>query len=139
MHYHDSNYRETSGPATGYSGRLGFGIAPRLLLLVGVDGAVSVSDNLVYDQTIYYIGLQGFLSRQLFVRGGAGIGNITGRDNYGDFLYFGKTGFCMTGTLGVELLQGYNWSLELAGQLISGFYTDENWTSGTVQIGFNFF
>ena len=138
MRFHDDIDQSTSGAATGYSGRLGFGIGPRLLLLVGVDGAVSVANDFVYDQTIYYIGLQAFLSRQLFVRGGAGIGNITGHDN-SDFLYFGKTGFGLTGTVGVELLQGYNWSLELAGQVTSGFYTDERWTSGTAQIGFNFF
>jgi hypothetical protein len=138
MHFYDEVPQPTSGPATGYSGRLGFGIAPRLLLLVGVDGAVSEANNLVFDQSVYYVGLQAFLSQQLFVRGGAGIGNITAHYN-GDFLYFGKTGLGLTGTLGVELLQGYNWSLELAGQLTSGFYTDEKWTSGTVQIGFNFF
>jgi hypothetical protein len=142
MHFHEddgtSSGRATSGPATGFSGRLGFGIAPRLLLLIGVDGAVSESDAFVYAQSVYYIGLQAFLSRQLFVRGGAGIGNISGRDNY-DVLSFGKTGLGLTGTAGIELLQGYNWSLELAGQLTSGFYTDEKWTSGTVQIGFNFF
>jgi hypothetical protein len=45
----------------------------------------------------------------------------------------------LTGTIGVELLQGYNWSLELAGLLTAGFYSGEKWTSGTVQIGFNFF
>jgi hypothetical protein len=139
MRFHDSYNVPTSGPATGYSGRLGFGIAPRLMLLIGVDGAVSVENSFVYDQSIYYLGLQAFLTQQLFVRGGAGLGSITGRDNYGDFLSFGKTGFGLTGTIGVELLQGYNWSLELAGQLTSGFYTDERWTSGTANIGFNFF
>ena len=135
----DGSYQSTSGPATGYSARLGFGVGPRLLLLIGVDGAVSVSDNYVYDQSIYYLGLQAFLSQQFFLRAGAGIGNITGRSNGGDFLDFGKTGLGLTGTAGVELLQGYNWSLELAGQLTAGFYTDERWTSGTVQVGFNFF
>lgn len=128
-----------SGPATGYSGRLGFGITPRVLLLLGVDGAVSVEDSLVYDQNIYYLGAQLFMTRQLFVRAGAGIGNITGRDNYGDFLYFGKTGLGLTGSVGIEVLQGYNWSLELAGMMTAGFYKDETWTSGTVNIGFNFF
>ena len=139
MRYHDQNNVATSGAATGYSARLGFGIAPRLLLLIGTDGAIVDSSN-VYDQTIYYLGLQGFLTRQVFLRAGAGIGNITGKDTYGDFLYFGKVGFGLVGAVGVELLQGYNWSLELAGQLTTGFYKDqENWTSGTVNIGFNFF
>jgi hypothetical protein len=129
----------TSGPATGYSGRLGFGLSPHVLLLLGIDGSAASQDGFVYDQHIIYIGAQVFLTRQLFLRGGGGIGNITGRDNYGDFLYFGKTGFGLTGSVGVELLQGYNWSLELAGMLNAGFYKDENWTSGTVNIGFNFF
>jgi hypothetical protein len=128
-----------AGPATGYSGRLGFGLSPRVLLLLGVDGAVSVEDALVYSQNIYYLGAQFFMTRQVFLRAGGGIGNITGRDNYGDFLYFGKTGLGLTGSIGVEMLQGYNWSLELAGMMTAGFYKDETWTSGTVNIGFNFF
>lgn len=139
LRYHNGDDLVTSSAATGYSGRLGFGLAPRLLLLIGVDGAVSDENGLVYDQTVYYLGMQAFLTRQLFVRGGGGIANITGRDNYGDFLYFGKTGFGLTGTLGVELLQGYNWSLELGGMVTAGFYSGENWTSYTGNIGFNFF
>ena len=139
LRFHNDIPVATSGPATGYSLRLGFGLAPRLLLLVGLDGAVSVENDLVYDQSIYYVGAQAFVTRQLFVRGGAGIGNITGKDNFGDFLIFGKTGLGLTGTVGIELLQGYNWSLELAGVVTAGFYEDENWTSGTVNIGFNFF
>jgi hypothetical protein len=140
MHYNNfPDNAPTSGPATGYSGRLGFGIAPRLLLLVGADGAVSADSFSFYDQTIYYLGLQAFLTRQLFVRGGAGIGNITGKDSNSDLLQFGKAGFGLTGSVGVELLQGYNWSLELTGQLLAGFYTGEKWTSGTGNIGFNFF
>lgn len=135
----DNDLEETtSGAAYGYDGRLGFGVAPRLLLLIGVNGAVSSEDSIVYDQTIYYLGLQAFLGRQFFVRGGAGLGNITGRDE-GNFLSFGKTGFGVTASIGAELLQGYNWSLELAGQLTAGFYKDENWTGGTANIGFNFF
>lgn len=129
----------TSGPATGYSGRLGFGLSPRVLLLLGVDGAVSVENTLVYSQNIYYVGAQVFMTRQFFLRAGGGLGNITGEDNYGDFLYFGKTGFGLTGSVGVEMLQGYNWSIELTGMMTAGFYKDENWSSGTINIGFNFF
>ena len=127
-----------SGPATGYSGRLGFGLSPRVLLLLGIDGAAASQDGFVYDQRIIYVGGQFFLTRQLFVRAGGGLGNITGHDSY-DFLYFGKTGLGLTGSLGVELLQGYNWSLELAAMMTAGFYEDETWSSGTVNIGFNFF
>jgi hypothetical protein len=115
--------------------------------LIGIEGAVADSGytsdsqvaNYVYDQTIYYVGVQSFLTRQVFLRGGVGIGNITVKDN-GDYLLFGKVGLGLTAGVGVELLQGYNWSLELAGQLTSGFYREqERWTSGTVNIGFNFF
>jgi hypothetical protein len=126
------------GPATGYSGRLGFGLSPRVLLLLGIDGATVSQDGFVYDQHIIYVGGQFFLTRQLFARAGAGMGNITGHDSY-DFLAFGKTGLGLTGSLGIELLQGYNWSLELTGTMTAGFYTDENWSSGTVNVGFNFF
>jgi hypothetical protein len=140
LRFHDQNDQSTSDAGVGYSARLGFGIAPTLILLLGVDGATAGDGNFVYDQTVYYVGLQAFLTRQLFLRGGAGIGNITQKDNQGNFLFFGKTGLGLTGSAGVELIQGYNWSLELAAQITSGFYADsERWTSGAVNIGFNFF
>ena len=139
MRYHDYNNVPTSGAAMGYSARLGFGLGPRLLLLIAADGA-NVDSGYAYDQTVYTIGVQAFLTRQLFLRGGAGIGNITGKDTYGYGLLFGKAGFGLMAAVGIELLQGYNWSLELAGQLTSGFYKEkESWSSGTVNIGFNFF
>ena len=141
LRFHDDTNQSTSDLGVGYSVRLGFGIAPRLQFLLGIDGATSGHGDFVYDQTIYYGGLQAFLTRQLFLRGGVGFGNITQKDNGGgDFLFFGKTGFGLTGSLGVELIQGYNWSLELAGQVTAGFYSNsEHWTSTAVNVGFNFF
>jgi hypothetical protein len=140
LRFHDQDNQVTSDVGVGYSARLGFGIAPSLILLLGVDGATAGQGNFVYDQTIYYAGLQAFLTRQLFLRGGAGIGNITQKDSQGNFLFFGNTGLGLTGSVGVELIQGYNWSLELAGQVTSGFYADsEHWTSVAGNIGFNFF
>lgn len=141
LRFHDDNNQATSDLGVGYSVRLGFGIAPRLQFLIGIDGATSGHGDFVYDQTIYYGGLQAFLTRQLFLRGGVGFGNITQKDNGGgDFLFWGKTGFGLTASLGVELIQGYNWSLEIAGQLTAGFYPDsERWSSTAVNVGFNFF
>jgi len=143
LHYHFSDGSSASDdPAAGYSLRLGFGIAPRLLFLIEANGAVaSVSEagyGLSFDQTIYDLGLQVFLTRKLFVRGGVGLGNIRAWYDgyYGDV---SKTGFAMTGSVGLELLQGYNWSFELAGQAIAGFYSGENWTSYALNLGFNFF
>jgi hypothetical protein len=143
-----NNLISTFDPAVGYSARLGFGLGPRLMLLIELNGATATVGNTAYsnagygsssyDQTIYDIGLQWFVTRHLFLRGGAGIGNITESD--GGYYSFGKVGFAMTGSVGVELLQGYNWSLELAAQGISGFYKgNERWQSGAVNIGFNFF
>jgi len=139
LHFHDLANQAMSAPATGYSARLGLGVAPRMLFLLGVDGAVTNDDLNVFDQTIYYAGLQAFVTRQLFLRGGVGIGNITARDSW-DFLQFGKAGLGLTGSVGIELVQGYNWSLELAGQATGGFYKDsERWASYAVNLGFNFF
>jgi hypothetical protein len=157
LHYRypdvNGNLVSSSDSAVGYSGRLGFGLAPRLMLLLEINGAVaSVTSNSTtgaygyttdYDQTIYDVGLQWFVTRQFFLRGGAGIGNIKGDDGYN--YYIAKVGFALTGSIGVELIQGYNWSLELAGQLIAGFYGksaqygSQEWTSGAVNVGFNFF
>ena len=140
LHYDQDIGMSTSAAAAGYSVRLGFGVAPRLMLLLSIDGASTGDEYTVFNQTVYTAGLQMFLTRQLFVRGGVGMGNITQRDSDGNYLVFGAAGLGVTASLGVELLQGYNWSLELAGQLIAGFYSNnEQWSSGAVNIGFNFF
>ena len=141
LHYHlDSG--STSEAALGYSLRLGFGLAPRILFLIEINGATAggsdtYADSVAYDQTIYDLGLQVFLTRRFFLRGGAGIGNIRAFDYAQDFT--AKVGFGVTASAGVELMQGYNWSFELAAQWITGFYSHETWTSGAVNIGFNFF
>ena len=134
-----------SEAAVGYSARLGFGLSPRILFLIEINGAAaSVSDpgyqgnSIAYDQTIYDVGVQAFLTRKFFLRGGVGMGNIKQWDDLGTFKS-GETGFAMTGSAGFELLQGYNWSFEIAGQFISGFYREQNWSSGAVNVGFNFF
>ena len=142
LHYHPGDGTSTSDAAVGYSARLGFGLSPRLLFLIEINGATaSGSDgyyaSVAFDQTIYDLGLQVFLTRRLFLRGGAGLGNIRAWDDGGTF--DARTGFAMTASVGLELLQGYNWSFELAGQWITGFYSDGNWTSGAVNLGFNFF
>lgn len=143
LHYHFSDGSTTSDPAAGYSVRLGFGLAPRLLFLIEASGAVSSVSidgyGYSFDQTIYDLGVQAFLTRKLFVRGGVGLGYIRAWDDEGYYAGVSKTGFAMTGSVGLELLQGYNWSFELAGQAIAGFYRDENWTSYALNLGVNFF
>jgi len=143
LHYHDVNDIATSSAAGVYSVRLGFGVAPRSLLLLEINGAfATVSDpyygSTFYDQTLYDVGFQTFLNRALFVRAGLGLATLTISDDVSTS-YFAKSGLGLTGTAGVELLQGYNWSLELAGQVMAGFYSGENWASYSVNLGFNFF
>lgn len=142
LHYHYSDGPSTSDAALGYSARLGFGIAPRMLFLIEINGAVASSTDAYgigysYDQTIYDLGVQIFLTRRLFLRGGAGLGSMRAWDEAG--FSFGQTGFALTGSVGLELVQGYNWSFELAGQAITGFYKDQNWASYGLNLGFNFF
>lgn len=142
LHY-DTGAGTTTNAAVGYSLRLGFGVAPRLLFLIEVNGAAAsdsdvYGNSVAYDQTLYDLGLQVFLTRKFFLRGGAGLGNIRAAFNDGG-AFAAKVGFGLTASAGVELLQGYNWSFELAAQWITGFYSDETWTSGAVNLGFNFF
>lgn len=141
LHYYPGDGTSTSDAAVGYSARLGFGLSPRLLFLIEINGATAsgsgYNNNAAFDQTIYDLGLQAFLTRRLFLRGGAGVGNIRAWDDF--YTSNAKAGFALTGSIGVELLQGYNWSFELAGQWITGFYSDQTWTSGAVNLGFNFF
>jgi hypothetical protein len=140
LSYVNDNLEQVSDVTTGYSFRLGFGITPRSIFLIGLDGAITSDDIFVYNQTVYYVGLQYFLSRHFFLRGGVGVGNITERESATDFVRFGRAGLGLTGTAGFEVVQGYNWSLELAAQFTGGFYRDdEQWGSYTINVGVNFF
>ena len=142
LHYQSDSGDPSTNAAVGYSLRLGFGIAPRTLFLIEINGAAASDTNVygysvAYDQTLYDLGLQFFVTRKFFLRGGAGLGNIRAFDDGGTFK--GEVGFGLTASAGVELLQGYNWSFELAAQWISGFYSNETWSSGAINLGFNFF
>lgn len=138
LRYTDAASQPTSQWAQGYSLRLGFGISPRSLILIGWDGAWTHDEWYAYTQSIAYAGLQTFVTDRWFARAGAGVGNIT-IDNWG-FLTFGEAGLALTGTIGFEAVQGYNWSLELATQAIIGFYDHERWSSWSVlNVGLNFF
>jgi hypothetical protein len=123
--------------ANSYALRAGFGLAPRLMFLVGFDGAWAVEANLASYQNIWYAGVQAFLSRQLFLRGGLGLGNSVREDPFAGT--FADVGFGATGTIGYELIQGYNWSLEMAGVINAGFYEYERWVTYGMNLGINFF
>jgi len=122
--------------------QLGFGLAPRLILLFGVDSVLAGGDDYAtYEQTALTVGLQVFLLQRLYLRGGVGAGirsassdtEVFTDSTYGEAGLFG---------VGVELVQGYHWAVQAEWDFIatrfSGDY-DSTWYSNTFGLGITFF
>ena len=121
-----------------YTFRLGFGLQPGLLLLWDVEGAVANSGSSTIAQTANLIALQIFVSRRWFIKGGFGLADAV-QDNQPT-----QWGAAAMGGLGVELIQGWNWSFDIeatiTGTHLNSNGNDQTWTNWSlVNFALNFF
>jgi hypothetical protein len=128
-----SGARDSKG-GFAYTGHLGFGLAPRLILMWDVEGAIVESGPAFYSQTAHLAALQLFLTDRLFVKGGFGLARVNRDDVFTDW---GGAGM---GGIGYELVQGWNWSFDIEATVTSARYTDQVWTNWSlVNFAINFF
>jgi hypothetical protein len=98
-----------------YALRLGFGITPRWMLLLAMDGAWAqfsardFSGITSFAQTTYTAGAQFFASPWLYVRLGIGLACLQWSDDFGD--WSDCRGEAAAGGVGAEFLQTHNTSL----------------------------
>jgi hypothetical protein len=103
-----SGFNNIARSGLAYTARLGFGLAPRLILMWDVEGAVVDNGPSFISQTAHLAALQLFLTNRLFVKGGFGLARV----DYGD-VAFTEWGGAAMGGVGYELVQGYNWSFDI--------------------------
>jgi hypothetical protein len=123
-----------------YTARLGIGLRPGLLLLWDIEGS-SIDRSIVdggvarvhsFSQTAQLAALQMFIGDRFFLKGGFGMAQFS-RD---DALYTDWGGAVMGG-LGLELVQGWNWSLDLESTVTAASYQDVtmyNWSIANLAI-----
>ena len=117
-----------------YTARLGFGLAPGLLLLWDIEGATVNRGALAFNQTAQLAALQIFVGDRVFIKGGFGLARAAN-----DYVATNWGGALMAG-LGVEILQGWNWSLDVESTVTGARYDDETWINWSlVNFAINFF
>jgi len=123
-------------------------LSPRFALLFEVQAnSQTVEDNgygaTSLVQATAMVAGQYWLSPQLWLKGGVGAASLSysydnGYDSQSENI---DEGMALMGGVGYELLSAPNFSIDLQGRLISGSYEsfDQNVTSGTVGVGFNWY
>jgi hypothetical protein len=90
-------------------------------------------------QTAAMVALQYWLTPQLWIKGGLGFAHLSVDDTYvtNDI----GSGGAIMGAIGFEIFSGRRFALDLQGRIIEGSYSgvDDQITSGTIGLGFNWF
>ena len=128
----------TSEGGMSYTARLGFGLAPRLILMWDLEGTIVTRNGSNFSQTANLAALQLFIGERLFLKGGFGLAQVRQ-----DALYSAWGGAGMAG-IGVELIQGWHWSFDIEATLTAARYrnnnSDETWTNWSLlNFALNFF
>lgn len=123
-------------------------LSPRFALLFEVQGNAQTVEENFYGatslvQATAMVAGQYWLTPQLWVKGGIGGASLSysyddGYDSQSENI---DEGMALMGGVGYELLSARNFSIDLQGRLVSGSYEsfDQNVTSGTVGVGFNWY
>ncbi len=137
-----------------YNLHFGFGVSPRWSIVLSGDGAYSNFNangsgygGYSVDQSVWSIGPQVFLTRNLYLRVGIGVATKSVDYNsdyyYSDYYYGGFTDSGMGGTaaLGWEFLQSYHTSVGLEAAATMGHYANpdpvtNSKNQGTIGINF---
>jgi hypothetical protein len=134
LKYIDPSGQSASEGGFAYTARLGFGLRPGLLLLWDIEGAVVDRGLNTYQQSAHLAALQIFLGDRLFLKGGFGLAYVT------DYVVQSNWGGAIMGGVGIELIQGWNWSLDIESTATAARYDDETWINWSLaNFAINFF
>jgi hypothetical protein len=122
-----------------YSARLGFGLRPGLILMWDIERSVVDRGPSSYSQTANLAALQMFIGNRLFLRVGFGLAQADQDD-----LFHTDWGAAVMAGLGVELVQGWNWSFDLSSTITGARYAvgsrEETWFNwSALAFGINFY
>jgi hypothetical protein len=135
----NQNGTATSQSGMSYTARLGVGLCPGLLLLWDIEGSIVDRGPSVYSQTAQLAALQMFIGQRFFLKGGLGFAQVNQDDTF-----YTNLGFAFMGGLGLELIQGWNWSLDVEATVTGAHYSfggrDETWLNWSIaNFAVNFF
>jgi len=138
LSFKDSLGNTATESAMAYTFRLGFGLRPGLLLLWDVEGSFVNKNGSGISQTANLAALQIFLSNRLFIKGGFGLAEVVQYDTVSNW------GGAAMGGVGLEVIQGWHWSLDLEATVTAARYEyrggSETWTNWSlVNFAINFF
>jgi hypothetical protein len=124
----DAGYASRAG--LGYNFRFGIGVSPRWSLVLAADGAGAYfNDNVSVSETVFTVGPQFFITRNLYARVGIGAAGKT--YDYGDSYYdqsgqYSDSGMGAVGAVGFEFLQSYHVALAVEANGTVGFYQNDD-------------
>lgn len=146
---------DACGGAFALEGHLGGMISPRTAVMFegwGADHPYSLAGNDHETINSFWTGAAQFWINDIFwLKGGAGLAVLretidAGVDYYGNPVVAENdhTGFALFGAAGIEVLQSYNFTLDIQGRIGSGFYKDAAGSSFSrqnyaVMVGFNWY
>jgi hypothetical protein len=138
LRFMDGAGNHTTDSGMAYTLRLGFGLRPGLILMWDLEGALVERNRTAISQTANLAALQLFATPRLFLKAGFGLAQVI-QDNYASA--WGGAG--MAG-IGYELIQGWNWSLDIEATVTAARYrtagVESTWTNWSlVNFAINFF
>lgn len=140
-----SNSCQACGGAIVGELHIGGMINPRMAVLFDVFGALhpwsdAYGDSHSTTQSFWTAALQFWPTDILWVKGGIGLAHIQVTDDSAAVVEGDETGLGIQGAVGVELVQSYNFALDLQGRIAHGFYsTGGDANTLAVLIGFNWY
>lgn len=136
--YRDGQHHDDNDLGIAYGLRLGFGLGRNVALTLGFEGTGATKAGYSFRQEAYLVGLQIFLARVLYLRGGVGFGNVTQSD--GLYLYgTDGPGFAANAAAGIELVQSSSSSLALEATATAVRYDASSWVMSAIDLVFSFF
>jgi hypothetical protein len=130
------------------AGHIGGFIGPRMALMLElqtngqqVSQEQFVEDDAFLYQTAAMIGLQYWVTPQLWLKGGLGLAHLEEQSRDGFFAGEIDNGTAVLGAIGFELFSSRYLSVDLQGRVLNGSYSgiDNNITAASVGVGINWF
>lgn len=128
------------GGALGLAFNVGGMIDSRMALVFDLWGLFrSLGDGVTLSQSIYTGSLQYWVAPQVWLKGGVGGGTVDLSDDYSGASFSRQSAFAMSGAAGLELIQSYNFALDLQFRLAHVFYSDGGANNIALLVGVNWY
>ena len=135
-----SDCSNCGGGAGGLEIHLGGMVTPRLAVMAELWSLLRpLGGGVTLSNTIFSGALQYWATDQFWLKGGLGSGTVDLSDDYSGATFDSETAFAMSGALGFEVLQMYNFALDLQLRLAHVFYASGGANNIAFMVGFNWY